>query len=135
MPGVVERKYGPLFYVVKVGNGQMWKPHIDHIYIRQCAASLGNESPEEEVSVVYSPTTDIETLEPATRNTQEADQEVQEQPLDYAENRRYPVRYRQPPERYSLMKSIVHACNYVLIVVIFLAFFGVGRSVIDYVIV
>ena len=45
-------------------------------------------------------TTDIETLESATGNTQEADQEVQEQPPDYAESRRYPVRYRQPPELY-----------------------------------
>ena len=51
--GVVEGKCGPLSYVVKVGNGQMWKRHIDHI--RQCAASLGNESPKEEVSVVYPP--------------------------------------------------------------------------------
>ena len=96
MPGVDEGKCEPLSYVVKVGNGQMWKGHIDHI--RQCAASLGNESPEEEVSVVYPPTTGIETLEPATGNTQEADQEVQEQPPDYAESRRYSVRYRQPPE-------------------------------------
>ena len=45
----------------------MWKWHIDHIQI--CTASMGNESPEE-VSVVYPPTTDIETPEPATGNTQ-----------------------------------------------------------------
>ena len=96
VPGVVEGKCGPLSYVVKVGNGQIWKRHIDHI--QQCAASLGNKSPEEEVSVVYPPTTDIETLEPTTGNTQEADQEVQEQPPDYAESRRYPARYRQRPE-------------------------------------
>ena len=85
VPGVVEGKCGPLSYVVKVGHGQMWKRHIDHI---------------QQVSVVYPPTTDTNTLEPATGNTQEADQEVQKQPPDYAESRRYPVRYRQPPELY-----------------------------------
>ena len=98
VPGVVEGKCRPFSYVVKVGNWQMWKRHIDHI--RRCAASLRNESPEEKVSVVYPPTTDIETPEPATGNTLEADQEVQEQSPDYVESWRYPVRYRQPPERY-----------------------------------
>ena len=38
VPGVVEGKCGPLSYVVKVGYGQMWKWHIDHI--RRYAASM-----------------------------------------------------------------------------------------------
>ena len=88
IPGVVLRKLGPITYNVEVGNGKVWKRHIDHLTQRM-----------EQLPVTEATLEDSTVLD----NFQypEFKQPIQEpvvndcQPL----RNRYPQRVRRPPDR------------------------------------
>ena len=51
VPGVILRKSEPLSYLVKVGDGQVWKRHVDHL--RKCGASQETDNREPEDPLVF----------------------------------------------------------------------------------
>ena len=118
VPGVVEGKCGPLSYVVKVGDGQTWMRHI----------SRGNESPEEEVLVGYTPTTDIEMPAAATgicRTLTKRYKSDHRMLLRAGVTQFDTASHQNDTCNIDCYESIMHACNCV---------FCVGRSVIGYLI-
>ena len=98
VPGIIVTKSGPLSYVVKVGNGQVWKRHVDHLC--KCGASQETDNREPGDPLVFPPTTNVDTPahEEDTRDRAESDTPVQ--PRQNTESRRYPVRERQALERF-----------------------------------
>ena len=76
VPGVFDEKLGPLSYMVKVGNGQVWKRHIDHL--RRSAASQGSDSQEPQDVAIYSATTNEPSVM-ATTTEEQTEQDPQRQ--------------------------------------------------------
>ena len=98
VPGIILRKSGPLSYLVKVGDGQVWKRHVDHL--RKCGASQETDNREPEDPLIFPSTTNVDTPAHEEDTRDRAESDPPEQPRHNKESRRYPVRERQAPERF-----------------------------------
>ena len=99
VPGVVEKKTGPLSYLVKVGGGQVWKRHVDHL--RKLSASQESNNGDPEDPLVIPSTTDVDSRTPMEEDTGGGTAPDQPDHLaDNTESRRYPGREHHAPERF-----------------------------------
>ena len=98
IPGTILKKLGPLTYCVDMGNGHIWKRHINHLRHRAGATetlvSQSLESPD--------PTVLDDGSGPADPATDHLEQltESMSQPPNPTPSHRYPQRDRHPPTRF-----------------------------------
>ena len=112
IPGTVVKQNGPLTYLVKVRENQVWKRHIDHVrqmedtpreLLRSNEQSADSNMTENEFNDA-SVTDDDFTDEIADAHTRETTGTAAE-PVD-SDVRRYPQRTRRPPDRLIHQDSI-----------------------------
>ena len=85
-PGTINKRTGPLSYEVLLGNGQIWRRHVDHV--KSNLVQHVTQPPDSEVLNIPPPSQ-------ANSSHVSPDQEQNK------ENRRYPQRLRKPTERYT----------------------------------
>ena len=65
LPGVVVQRLGPLPFLVEVGDGIVWRRHVDHLKPLLETSAQPDESTEEEVYFPFTDTTvDIDADNP-----------------------------------------------------------------------
>ena len=85
-PRTINKRTGPLYYEVLLGNGQIWRRHVDHV--KSNLVQHVTQPPDLKVL-------DIPPPSQANSSHVSPDQEQNK------ENRRYPQRLRKPTERYT----------------------------------
>ena len=112
-PGVVLEKCGPLSYLVKLRNGQVWRRHIDHL--RELVEGFppvagdappreppGTVAPEEDHSVDHADTGqegNVQRPVPGSSGTPQVVPPPEPVPELQGPERRYPARLRTPVDR------------------------------------
>ena len=107
---VVARK-GPVTYLVRLPTGECWKRHIDHLLACGRPTSRNNQDVEQEVTSTPSTSDDL-PLTPYMTHTTDRERELGEvgRSVEVPEmqggegvesGRRYPLRSREPPDRYT----------------------------------
>ena len=107
IPGTVVKQNGPLTYLVKVRETQVWKRHIDHL--RQMEDTprellkLNEKSAIDENEFASSEADDF--IDSATDSHSDETTDTASDPIA-ADARRYPQRTRLPPDRLIYQDSI-----------------------------
>ena len=110
IPGTVVKQNGPLTYLVKVRENQVWKRHIDHVCQMEDTPRELSKSNAADLNITEnefndtSVTDDDFTDEIADAGTRETTGTVAE-PVD-SDIRRYPQRTCRPPDRLIHQDSI-----------------------------
>ena len=106
VPGVIVERQGPLSYLVKVQSGDHWKRHVDHLRERNAASETQSSDqplPESDLDVVvHLPPTPPVVPQPSVV----VDAPPAAPPLLSGDGTqppppRYPMRIRQPPQRFT----------------------------------
>ena len=125
IPGVVVRKLGPVSYLVDVGEGKVWKRHVDHLKVRELPTPENSTSegtsdlaqfPSPEVTTgtpvvpevtlpdgrdELSPSTPVANPVGTNTNPPETEPEHTNSPSNHSQTREpYPTRIRRKPDRY-----------------------------------
>ena len=127
IPGVVLKQLGPVSYLVDVGGGRVWKRHLDHLKIRDLPEPEAGENvtnnnndipevpvptqdmPEELPGTTTTPTETPRPVEPVRNRTVDestttsgsSSTTTEDPSLPLPTSRRYPVRERHPPDRFT----------------------------------
>ena len=109
VPGTTVQQQGPLSFLVDVGDGRVWKRHVDHLFARGDGPSPEPQSPEPENSEVPSSDDCPYPANPPVPTSLETDSSTptstpsEETPTSSATSSttgpRYPSRDRRPPTR------------------------------------
>ena len=97
VPGIMISSQGPLSYSIKLGDGRVWKRHVDHIRKREFCTPRQLADPRSPKTVTDR---DLDFYGSFKNNDQIVDQSVvPEDPQPHQVERRYPIRDRRPPQR------------------------------------
>ena len=107
IPGVIVQQKGPLTYVVKVFDGQLWKRHVDHLRLSSPPDGQEDSAPYPQAPVVPpapivppAPADSADSLTPRSPKTSPPPRTPPKTPLP-SPPRRYPKRIRTEPDRYA----------------------------------
>ena len=110
LPGVVVQRLGPLSFLVEVGDGIVWRRHVDHLKplletptgaTSSSDLAQPDESTEEEVYFPFTDTTvDIDTDNPVDHSAGNEQNGRRARPLQ-PPRKTYPTRNRQRPPWYG----------------------------------
>ena len=112
IPGTVVKQNGPLTYLVKVKEDQVWKRHIDHV--RQMedtprellkSKEHSGDSDISETEFTDTSVTDVDGMDEISNARTRETTETATEPVA-TDVRRYPQRTRRPPERLIHQDSI-----------------------------
>ena len=95
IPGTIVQQTGPLSYIVQVGPGLEWKRHVDH---------LRNANAVNTPDLEHQPRVELESDSddlPTVPVLQDVPQPLVKDPSEDPPPRRYPLRVRNPPDRYQ----------------------------------
>ena len=102
LPGVIEKRTGPLSYQVRLQAGDCWNRHIDHLRPGEVKEVSEHDERAQPDDFPFAPIS-TSTLDPPVQPPQPADvPESSEQTSESClPQPRYPVRSRHPPDRYA----------------------------------
>ena len=105
IPGTVVKQNGPLTYLVKVRDDQVWRRHIDHL--RQMRDTPRELSTPEHSSIVENEFTDASVIDDDfTDEVADISTEGSNASTTDSVVRRYPQRSRRPPDRLIYQDSV-----------------------------
>jgi len=105
VPGTVVERLGPISYLIRVHNQELWRRHVDHIRDGVELPHSTECSPSQEdgafLSVPFPSTSEVPS-EPEDSNTTTSDREPDVQNSSSTEQTepRYPSRVRRRPDRF-----------------------------------
>ena len=109
MSGTIVDRLGPLSYMIRLPNGDLWRRHVDHLRQGVCSSTELTELPEDTISdeFVAVPTSPAVEVQPDSASTMpdQSDENSgvrmtqDSRPVSGSEAKQYPTRTRKPPDR------------------------------------